>query len=140
METPYVFTFPMTSHPLQLVTFERRYDTLNMVRSLTKPKCAKIQHFECWPFDPPFKVNLSEKDDHRIATQIMTGITHSNSFKCWLPHIDDAVGGQTHKQLTQIGYHFKAEHLSLPTMIKSKQSLWHTDVWKAVFVFVGEWN
>ena len=28
------FTFPMTSHPVQLVTFKRRYNPLNMVRSL----------------------------------------------------------------------------------------------------------
>ena len=35
-------------------------------------------------------------------------------FKLLTSHIDDAVGEMTQKQLTQIGYHFKDEHLSFP--------------------------
>ena len=46
----HVFPFLTPSHYLQLVTSERRYSTVNMVRSQTK--CAKIQHFECWPANP----------------------------------------------------------------------------------------
>ena len=44
-------------------------------------------------------------------------------FKCWLSHIDDAVGGLNHMQLTQIGYHFKATHLSFLMMINQTESL-----------------
>ena len=54
--------------------------------------------------------------------------------------MDDAVGGPTRKQMTQIRYHVKAEHFSFPTIIKSKQSRWNTDQYKSVFVILEEWN
>ena len=101
---------------MQSVTSERRYNTLNMDRSQTK--CAKIQNFESWPVNPPFKVN---------------GVKRIFPFKCWLSHIDGAVGGLIHMQLSQIRYNFKAEHPSFLAMNKSKQSLWNADEWKAVF-------
>ena len=61
-------------------------------------------------------------------------------FKIWLSHTDGAVGELIHKQLSQIRYNFKVEHLSYLTMIKSKQSLWNTHEWKSVFELVEEWN
>ena len=100
---------------------------LNMGRS--QIKCAKIQHFECGPDNPPFKVNeVKEWSLHCNTSNDM-----NCPFKFWLSHIDGAVGGLIYLQLSQIRYHFNAEHLSFLTKIKSKQSLWNTDKWKAVF-------
>ena len=73
-----VFTFPRASHPLQLVTFERRYNPLIMVRSLSK--CAKIQHFKCWPVNPPrlHSKSMEWKGWSSHCDALMTGITNSN--------------------------------------------------------------
>ena len=41
-------------------------------------------------------------------------------FKCCLYRIDGAVGGLIHKQLSQVRYHLKAEHLQLSNNYKIK--------------------
>ena len=83
-----VIPFPTTSHELQSIIFERRYALW----------CAKIQHFECWPVNPPIKVIWSEKNDHRIATLLMTGIAHSNlNFPTLMVMLVDYFTSNCHK-------------------------------------------
>ena len=76
--------------------------------------------FKCWPVNPPFKVGGMK----RMIIALRRYNDRNYQFKCWLSLIDDAVGrlSLTRKQLKQIRYHFKAEHLSFLTIIKSKQS------------------
>ena len=71
-----------------------RHFELNMVRSQTK--CAKIQHCECWPVNPPFKDNGVK----RMIIALRRCQWQELPIQMLTSHIHDAVGGLTHKQLT----------------------------------------
>ena len=126
-----------TYHSLQLVTFERRYGTVNMIRSQINIFLTLLVHWieKQWHdgvkrvmigFQHNNMTGFAHLDSPTISELLFAGLRASQidpryHFKAWHHHPHPSAAKQVTTNIPMLGW-----HLSFPTTVKSKQNLWNT--------------